>query len=393
MALPSVTVQISEDSFQVSSGEAVSTFYAGAVLSGMTLINALGTTAEVNQKYMVIPSIDNLWSRLNLNSGNGSGEIFDGFSGGQGAEYPISTSETRWPKGPTGDWKTVFYTLETVASYGAQIYAGTTSSNPFSTSDLKVNCIFDADGSSDANLSDILTNRSSDVLAIHSTIDKGATANPATKYHVFVYGTKEIIPRGSSIERETELGGPMQIPLSADLVGCLARTFRIAEPWYSPAGFTRGTINNVYRLVSPLTASEANTLYNNKVNPVLSFPNEGVLLFGDKTGGTERIGEVNLILYLQEQIGIIARQSLFEINNTETRLAFVNRATSVLQSVQNRFGITEYSVTCNETNNTPEVIANGDFVANITYKPLHSIKTVSITFTSASEDQILTTGE
>ena len=393
MALPSVTVQISEDSFQTSSGEAVSTFYAGGVLSSMSLINALGSSAEVEQGYMMIPSLDNLWSRLNFNSGNGSGTIFDGFSGGQGAEYPITTRETRWPNGPTGDWKTTFYTLETVASYGAQIYTGTAGSAPFVTSDITLNCVFDADGSSDSNLATIVTNRSNDLLAVHSTTDKGSSADIQTRYHVYVYGNKEIIPRGSSIEKEIETGGPMQIPLSADLVGCLARTFRVADPWYSPAGFTRGTINNVYRLVAPLTASEANTLYDNNVNPVLSFPNEGILLFGDKTGSTERIGEANLILYLQEQIGSIARQSLFEINDTETRLGFVNRATSILQSVQNRFGITEYNIICDETNNTPQVIANGDFIANITYKPLHSIKTVSITFTSASEDQILTNGE
>lgn len=380
MALPSITVNISGDSFQTTSGEAVGSFVAGAVVSGTTLINALGTTAEVNQQHLTIDSLDNLWSRLNLVTDNGSGMVFDGAPG-----------SSRWPFGPTGDWKTNFYKLETACSYGSIVILGVTQSEPFITNQIQVNAIFDCDGDSDSELSTILGNRDNDCLVLREIESKGDTADILESNYVYVYGKKQIIPNGSDIETESQ--NPIYIPLTVDTIGCMARTFRIAKPWYSPAGFTRGTIRNVYRLVDPPTGSESQTLYNNNINIVVSFPNQGIVLFGDKTGGEEKIGQKNLLLYLQEEIGKIARQSLFEINNEQTRTLFTLRANSALEAIKNQFGITEYRIICDSTNNTPEVVASGDFIAQVTYKPINSIKSVTITFTSIGEDQIIQSEE
>ena len=154
MALPSVTIKLSEETFRPSSGEASSPFVAGAVLSDTTLIKALGTTAEVTQQYIHFKSLQDLNSRLTLNSGNSAGFDFPGFSGGQGASYAISSSEVRFPNGPTGsgadaDLRQTFHNVESAAQYGSQVIAGVCGSDPFTSSSIALNCIFDGDGSSD----------------------------------------------------------------------------------------------------------------------------------------------------------------------------------------------------------------------------------------------------
>jgi len=386
MALPSVTVTISEETFRPSSGEVSGTFIAGAVVAGMTLINALGTTAEVSQQYIQFTSLADLNSRLSLNSGNSAGYTFEGFSGGEGALYPSSGTEVRWPNGPTGDWRTAFHTIEAAAQYGAQVIVGVSSADPFTSSAQEMNCIFDGDGSSDSELATILSNRNNDLLVVHSTTNKAANPSEDSKYHVYVYGKKQYIPDASTLEKETELGGPLEIPLSADVVGCMARSFRTTNQWASPAGFSRGKILNVYRLVNPLSASEANTLYTNNVNPILSFANQGIVLFGDKSTNGDKIGLTNLLLYLQNEIGAITREALFELNNASTRTSVTNRVNSLLQSVKNQFGIERYTVTCDETNNPPEIANAGNFVLKVEYKPINSVDTIVLEFVPESAD-------
>jgi len=103
-------------------------------------------------------------------------------------------------------------------------------------------------------------------------------------------------------------------------------------------------------------------------------------LFGDKTASGEKIGIVNLLLYLQEEVGIIAREALFEVNDAATRLAVTNRVRSLLQSVTNQFGIESFTVTCDETNNPPEIANIGNFVLKVEYKPINSIENIVLEF-------------
>jgi len=386
MALPSVTVTISEDTFRPSSGEASGTFIAGAVILNNDIVKALGTTSEVVQGYIHFTGLEDLNSRLSLNSGNSAEYVFPGFSGGDGATYASTKDEVRFPSGPIGaTLRHQFHTIETASQYGAQVIVGTESTSPFTTSTIPLDCIFAADinnGIGTVALSNIRTARGNDVLSVHSTTNGNANVNAAnTKYDVWVHGRKEYIPDASTIENEISLyGSPIKIDLAADAVGCMARTKRVANTWSSPAGFSRGKILNVYRLVEPLTGASADALYENKINPVISFANQGILLFGDKTASGEKIGIVNLLLYLQEEVGIIAREALFEVNDAATRLAVTNRVRSLLQSVTNQFGIESFTVTCDETNNPPEIANIGNFVLKVEYKPINSIENIVLEF-------------
>jgi len=385
MALPSVTVTISEDTFRPSSGEASGTFIAGAVVGDDITIKALGTTAEVSRGYIHFTSLQDLNSRLTLNSGNSAGHDFPGFSGGDGATYASNANEVRYPSGPEGaTLRHQFHTIETAAQYGAQVIVGLKESDPFTSSNIPLNCVFAGDDSvGTVDLSEIREVRQNDIIAVHYEPDPstGIPSNTQTKYDFHIFGRKEYIPLASTIENELDLyGAPLKINLAADAVGCMARSERISNTWSSPAGFTRGKILNVYRLESPLTGASADELYASNINPVLSFGNQGILLFGDKTGSGEKVGVVNLLLYLQQEIGIIAREALFEVNDAATRLSVTNRVRSLLQSVTNQFGIESFTVTCDETNNPPEIANIGNFVLKVEYKPINSIENIVLEF-------------
>lgn len=396
MALPSVTVKISEDTFRPSSGEASGTFIAGAVVADDVIIKALGTTSEVSQGYIHFTSLEDLNSRLSLNSGNSAGYNFPGFSGGAGASYASTRDEVRFPSGPSGaTLRHQFHTIETAAQYGSQVIVGLQTADPFTTSNLPLDCVFSGDVDNTVGsvvLTQIRTNRGNDLLAVHDTQNVNLSVFPGssnTKYDVWVFGKKEYIPPASSIDNELSLyGGPIQINLAADLVGCMARTRRVANNWSSPAGFSRGKILNAYKLVSPLTGASADALYGNNINPIISFANQGILLFGDKTATGEKIGLVNLLLYLQEEVGLITREALFEVNDFSTRLTVTNRVTALLQSVQNQFGIESFTVTCDETNNPPEIANIGNFVLKVEYKPINSIETIVLEFVPESENTV-----
>ena len=398
MALPSVIVTISENTFRPSSGEAAGTFVAGAVIGENDIILALGTTAEVLQGYIQFTSLEDLNSRLTLNSGNGAGYTFAGFSGGDGATYASNSNETRFPSGPVGaTLRHQFHTIETAAQYGAQVIVGQMGTSPFTSSTIPLDCIYAGDPSvAVGDLSFIRGLRGNDILTVNRKMSATAdlpTNSGNTKYDVWVYGTKEYIPDSSTIENEIDLyGAPMKINLAADMVGCMARTKRVANTWSSPAGFARGKILNVYRLVDPLTGASADALYGINVNPVLSFANQGILMFGDKTSTGDKIGITNLLLYLQEQVGSIAREALFEVNDASTRLSVTNRVRSVLQSVVNKFGIETFAVTCDETNNPPEIANIGNFVLKVEYKPINSIETIILEFVPESETGSISAG-
>jgi len=392
MATSSVTVTISENTFLRDTAEPSSAFTAGILLSGMTLINACGTTTEVGNSYMSIRSVDEWWARLNLNTGNSAGYTFEGF-GPNGALYPTThgvagasgktADQVRWPLGATGEWKTAWFTVHSYLKYGGGAEIGLTSSPPFTTNQTPMNVAFDGDGANDSALATILTNRSSDIMICRSITSKTGSSS-GNKYHTFVYGTKQIIPLGSNEESES-IKGFITVPLTSDLAGCMARTYRVAHPWYSPAGFNRGRILDVFRLPNPLTAAEADTLYDNGVNPVLYFHNQGHVLFGDKTGAAQKINITKLFIYLEKEIGAIARATLFEINNSALRQSFINRVSSLLESVKTRQGISDYTIVCDKSNNSDAIINSGSFVADVYVKPINSVERVKLTFTNVDD--------
>ena len=178
------------------------------------------------------------------------------------------------------------------------------------------------------------------------------------------------------------------IPLNGDVAGLCARTDYTADPWYSPGGFNRGQIKNVVKLGFNPNQSDRDALYASGVNPVVSFPGQGVVLYGDKTMQTkpsafDRINVRRLFIVLEKAIATAAKYQMFEFNDSFTRAQFKNLVEPFLRDVQGRRGVTDFRVKCDETNNTGEIIDRNEFVADIFIKPNRSINFITLNFVAA----------
>jgi len=200
---------------------------------------------------------------------------------------------------------------------------------------------------------------------------------PSSSYAVLDSGYKYQYDRYNDVYR--------WIPLNGDIAGLTARSDFVADPWFSPAGFNRGQIKNVVKLAYSPSKSDRDTLYRAGVNPVVTFPGQGTVLFGDKTllarpSAFDRINVRRLFIVLEKAIATAAKFQLFEFNDAFTRAQFRNLVEPYLRDVQGRRGITDFRVVCDETNNTGEVIDRNEFVADIYIKPARSINFVQLNF-------------
>ena len=175
------------------------------------------------------------------------------------------------------------------------------------------------------------------------------------------------------------------VPLNGDIAGLCARTDYTDDPWFSPAGLNRGQVKNVVRLAFSPRKTDRDNLYKSGVNPVVSFPGQGVVLYGDKTGlskpsAFDRINVRRLFIVLEKAIATAAKYQLFEFNDAFTRATFRNMTEPFLRDVKGRRGIYDFKVVCDESNNTPEVIDTNRFVADIYIKPSRSINFIQLNF-------------
>jgi len=175
------------------------------------------------------------------------------------------------------------------------------------------------------------------------------------------------------------------IGTAGHVAGLLANVDDVAEPWFSPAGYNRGQLRGVVRLGYNPTSSQRDTLYKARVNPLVSFPGQGTLLFGDKTSQSkpsafDRINVRRLFIVLEKAISTASKFQLFELNDEFTRAMFRNMTEPFLRDVKGRRGITDFLVVCDETNNTGEVIDSNRFVADIYIKPARSINFITLNF-------------
>jgi len=175
------------------------------------------------------------------------------------------------------------------------------------------------------------------------------------------------------------------VPLNADIAGLLARTEVENEAWFSPAGFNRGQIRGVVKLAVNPRQAHRDDLYKNSINPVVSFPGEGTILFGDKTMQTkpsafDRINVRRLFIILEKAIATAAKFQLFEFNDEFTRSQFRNLIIPFLRDIQARRGVQDFKVVCDESNNTGSVIDRNEFVADIFIKPNRSINFIQLNF-------------
>ena len=175
------------------------------------------------------------------------------------------------------------------------------------------------------------------------------------------------------------------VPLNGDIAGLCARTDSVADAWFSPAGFSRGQVRGAIKLAFDPTNAQRDELYKARVNPVVTFPGQGTVLFGDKTMQTkpsafDRINVRRLFIVLEKAIATAAKFQLFEFNDEFTRANFRNLIEPFLRDVQGRRGITDFSVVCDETNNTSALIDRNEFVADIFVKPNRSINFIQLNF-------------
>jgi len=205
-------------------------------------------------------------------------------------------------------------------------------------------------------------------------------ALPSTSYAVLDSGFKYQYDRYNDKYR--------WIPLNGDTAGLCARTDYTNDPWFSPSGLNRGQIKNVVKLAHNPTKADRDILYKAGVNPIVTFPGEGTVLFGDKTllakpSAFDRINVRRLFIVMEKAIATAAKYQLFEFNDPFTRAQFKNLIEPFLRDIQGRRGITDFAVKCDESNNTGQVIDSNNFVADIFVKPNRSINFITLNFVAA----------
>ena len=200
---------------------------------------------------------------------------------------------------------------------------------------------------------------------------------PSSSYVVYDSGYKYMYDKYNDVYR--------MVPMNGDIAGLCAYTDNVADPWWSPAGLNRGNIRGAIKLSYTPKQSERDILYRHRINPIVDFPGQGVVMFGDKTAlakpsAFDRINVRRLFLVLEKAIATAAKYMLFEFNDEFTRAQFRNMVEPFLRDVQGRRGIFDFKVVCDSSNNTPEVIDRNEFIGDIYIKPARSINFITLNF-------------
>ena len=200
---------------------------------------------------------------------------------------------------------------------------------------------------------------------------------PSSSYMVYDSAYKYMYDKYNDVYR--------YVPMNGDIAGLCAYTDRVTDPWFSPGGYSRGNVRGAIKLSYNPTKADRDILYRARINPIVNFPGQGVVLFGDKTALTkpsafDRINVRRLFLVLQKAIATAAKFQLFEFNDEFTRAQFRSLVEPFLRDVQGRRGVTDFSVVCDASNNTGEVIDRNEFVADIYIKPARSINFITLNF-------------
>ena len=238
--------------------------------------------------------------------------------------------------------------------------------------ETRLDCIgvFSPESADVVNNSTYAGKEAEDTIAFRDTL-------PSSSYGVIDSGWKYQYDKYNDVYR--------YVPMNGDTAGLMVRTDNTRDPWYSPAGFNRGNIKNVAKLSYNPKKADRDLLYKSGINPVVTFPGQGTILFGDKTmlakpSAFDRINVRRLFIVLEKAIATSAKFTLFEFNDAFTRAQFRNLVEPFLRDVQGRRGIFDFRVVCDETNNTPEVIDRNEFIGDIYIKPARSINFIQLNF-------------
>ena len=218
------------------------------------------------------------------------------------------------------------------------------------------------------------------------TILDNLTGSAATS--VATSGTRStyaVVDTGYKYRYDKHNDAYIYTPMNADVAGLCVRTDNDRDPWFSPAGLSRGIIKNIVKLAYNPSKAHRDVLYKKNINPVITQSGQGTLLFGDKTfanatSAFDRINVRRLFIVLEKTISVAAKQMLFEFNDEFTRAQFRNLIEPFLRDVQGRRGIYDFKVVADDTNNTAEVIDSNRFVGDIFIKPARSINFIQLNF-------------
>jgi Phage tail sheath protein subtilisin-like domain/Phage tail sheath C-terminal domain len=205
-----------------------------------------------------------------------------------------------------------------------------------------------------------------------------------------LYNTSyQVLDTGYKYQYDNYNDNYVWVPLNGDIAGTCARTDFTNDFFWSPAGLTRGQILNIVQLAYNPPQADRDVLYPNGINPVITLPQLGTVLFGDKTLYTStsafsRINVRRLFIGLERAIGTMAKFELFEFNDSFTQNNFKATVNPYLAQIQGARGITDFLVVCDSTNNTPEIVDQEQFIAAMYIKPARSINFILLQFVAVA---------
>ena len=301
----------------------------------------------------------------------GSGGVKDDNLAGGTDDYAVTVGELDLAYEQFADAETVDVNLIMAGTSPAGADGATHATNIIDLVEARKDCVA------------FISPRREDVVNIASSITQGSNVKTffdglaSSSYAVFDSGYKYMYDKFNDVYR--------YVPLNGDIAGLCANVDTVADPFFSPGGFNRGQIRGAVKLAFNPTKAQRDILYPARINPVCTFPGQGTVLFGDKTAlskpsAFDRINVRRLFILLEKAIATAAKFQLFEFNDEFTQAQFRNLVEPFLRDIQGRRGITDFSVVCDGTNNTGEVIDRNEFVADIFIKPARSINFIQLNF-------------
>jgi hypothetical protein len=205
----------------------------------------------------------------------------------------------------------------------------------------------------------------------------GAAAGQSSNYAAAYYPWIQVYSSG--------LGKAVWVPPSTVMGGVLAFNDQVGAEWFAPAGLNRGGVPSVLKAERKLTQNDRDNLYNANVNPLATFPGEGVVVFGQKTlqrkaTALDRVNVRRLLIALKDFIGQVSNNLVFEQNTNVTRNRFLSQVNPYLESVVQRQGLFAYKVVMDDTNNTPDVIDRNQLVGQIYIQPTKTAEFIILNF-------------
>ena len=206
-----------------------------------------------------------------------------------------------------------------------------------------------------------------------------------SSYVATYFPDANVLDSSDSDEGAVNVRRSVRVPPSVVALGALAKTDDVAQPWFAPAGFTRGALETITSIDVRLNSEDRDTLYESRINPIANFPNKQFVIFGQKTSqlaktALDRVNVRRLVLEVKRQIGLIAQRLLFEQNNKATRDAFIASSSQRLAGIQLGQGIEDFRVIMDETNNSSEDVDNNRLNGKIIIVPTRAVEFIAIDF-------------